>query len=66
LTVAGADDTRKSEEGRQNVVVHEGAPADPNYDTNEAADDKANIVEPDGSASPRPLEDEDEEEEGSD
>jgi hypothetical protein len=45
--------SRQSEEGRQNVIVHEGAPADPNYDTNEGADDKAEIVEPDGSESPR-------------
>jgi hypothetical protein len=50
------DESSEREEGRQNVVVHEGAPADPNYDTNEDADEKAEIVEPDGSPTPRSSE----------
>ncbi len=42
------------EEGRQNVLEHEGKPVDPNYDTNEKADDRVEIVEPDGETpSPR-------------
>ena len=56
--VRPADEGRKSKEGRQNVVVHEGAPADPNSDTNEDADEKVEIVEPDGSPTPRSSEEE--------
>jgi hypothetical protein len=40
-------------EGLQNPLTHEGAPPDPGYDSNERADDRAEIVEPDGSPSPR-------------
>jgi hypothetical protein len=46
------------EEGRQNVLEHEGAPADPNYDTNEKADDRAEVVQPDSETpAPRPNDD---------
>ena len=50
------DEPRERDEGRQNVRVHEGASADPGYDTNEEADDKVEIVEPDGSPTPRSSE----------
>ena len=43
----------KREEGRQNSIIHEGAPADPKDDTNEHADEKVEIQQPDGSAAPR-------------
>jgi hypothetical protein len=47
---AGKDPTEADgrTEGMQSSVVHEGAPADDRPDTNELADKKANIVEPDG------------------
>ena len=45
--------SRKREEGRQNVVIHEGADADPRYDGNEKADDRVDIVQPDESPAPR-------------
>ena len=45
------------EEGRQNVLEHEGAPADPNYDTNEKADERADVVQPDKTPAPRPDDD---------
>lgn len=35
-------------EGQQNAVIHEGAPADREADTNERADDSADIRQPDG------------------
>lgn len=52
---AGGDRADESDrvEGRQNPLIHEGAAADPASDTNEGADDKVRIVEPDGSPSPR-------------
>lgn len=40
-------------EARQAPLIHEGAPADPAYDSNERADDAATILEPDGEPSPR-------------
>ena len=40
------------EEGRQNAIVHEGAPSD-REDTNEHADDAVDIQQPDGSPAPR-------------
>ena len=40
-------------EGRQNAVVHEGAPSDKQEDTNENADDAVEIQQPDGSEAPR-------------
>jgi hypothetical protein len=43
-------DERK--EGGQDPPTHSGLPPDPRPDSNEAADDKAAIVEPDGSPSP--------------
>jgi hypothetical protein len=45
-----APDERK--EGGQDPPTHAGARPDPKPDSNEAADDKASIVEPDGSPSP--------------
>lgn len=44
---------RKRTEGRQNVLVNEGAAPDPSYDGNERADDRVEIVEPDAAPSPR-------------
>ena len=41
------------EEGRQNAIVHEGAPADKDKDTNEHADEAVEIQQPDGSPAPR-------------
>ncbi len=40
------------EEGRQNVLEHESGEKD-RRDSNETADEKVEIVEPDGSPSPR-------------
>ena len=39
-------------EGRQNAVIHEGAPSD-EQDTNERADQAVEIQQPDGSPAPR-------------
>jgi hypothetical protein len=35
-------------EGKQNALIHEGAPSDGAYDTNEKADDAADVRQPDG------------------
>jgi hypothetical protein len=40
-------------EGLQNPLTHEGAAPDPAYDSNERADDRVDIIEPDGTPSPR-------------
>ncbi len=45
-------DPDEREEGRQNVLMHEGVEND-RRDSNESADEKVEIVEPDGSPSPR-------------
>jgi hypothetical protein len=47
-----SDEGRGRAEGRQNPLVHEGAAPDGAPDTNESADAKAHIVEPDGTPSP--------------
>ena len=49
-------------EQRQNPVVHEGAPPDPGGDSNERADDRAEIQQPSGEVvspaeAPQPLDD---------
>lgn len=41
-------------DGRQNALVHEGAPADVAWETSEVADSKVAVVQPDGSPVPRP------------
>ena len=46
----------RREEGRQNALTHEGAPADPVDDTNERGDDVAEVQQPDGTPVPRPDE----------
>ncbi len=50
-----ADQPRR-EEGKQNPLVHEGAEADPRPDTNERADDRVRIEQPDGHIVPRAKE----------
>jgi hypothetical protein len=50
---ATKDGGSNREEGKQNPLTNVGAPPDPNGDSNERADDRARIVEPDGSPSPR-------------
>ncbi|HWL65719.1 MAG TPA: hypothetical protein VNP73_07075 [Actinomycetota bacterium] len=45
--------SKERKEGLQNPVIHEGAPSQPEHDTNEKADDRIEIVEPDGTDSPR-------------
>lgn len=42
------------EEGRQNALTHESIEAEPPHDTNEQADDKVDVHQPDGSPVPRP------------
>jgi hypothetical protein len=41
-------DSPDREEGKQNALVHEGADADSRPDTNEGADAKVRIEQPDG------------------
>ncbi len=48
-----AEDVSERAEGGQHAIIHEGAAADRAYDTNEGADEKVQIVEPDGTPSPR-------------
>ena len=42
---------RPHEEGKQHPLIHEGTEPDP-VDTNEEADDKIEVLEPDGEESP--------------
>lgn len=42
------DKDEARQEGLQNPLIHEGAAADPVEDTNERADDAADIRQPDG------------------
>jgi hypothetical protein len=46
-----ADTARPHEEGKQHPIIHEGAEPDP-VDSNEDADDKTEVLEPDGKESP--------------
>ena len=39
-------------DGMQNVLVHDGAPADDRPDTNERADSRVEIQQPDGHVAP--------------
>ena len=45
--------SKEREEGLQNPLIHEGVPPEGDRDTNEKADDRVEVVEPDGSESPR-------------
>lgn len=49
-------DAPEREEGKQNALVHEGAQADPRPDTNERADDRVRIEQPDGTIVPHAKE----------
>ncbi len=44
---------QQEKEDEQNPLVDIGADPDPNLDGNETADDKARIVQPDGTRAPR-------------
>lgn len=49
-----SDDERGTrEEGKQNPVIHEGADPDPQYDGNERADERVEVVNPEGDPAPR-------------
>lgn len=52
MTGGEKDSLEGREEGKQGAIIHEGAEPDPE-DSNESADDRVRIVEPDGSPSPR-------------
>jgi hypothetical protein len=49
----GEEQDVEREEGMQNVLIHTGAAPDAGYDGNEHADEKVEIVQPDGSPLPR-------------
>jgi len=52
-----ADEPGKKKDDPQRPLVHEGASADRHHDSNEGADDKVEVVEPDGASSPRNRDD---------
>lgn len=41
-----------ADDGMQHPLIHEGGGPAPTYDTNEAADDKAEILQPSGDPAP--------------
>lgn len=48
-----------SDDGLQHPLVHEGGGSSPNYDTNEAADSKVEVLQPSGDQAPSAEEDPD-------